>query len=82
MFQLLKQGGVKMSKVRELREGAGLKQDELATLLDISSANYCKKESGIIRFSLPEAKILADYFHTTIEAIFFTTEVSKTDTLS
>lgn len=69
-----------MSKVRELRETAGLKQDDVAALLEISPANYCKKESGIIRFSLPEAKILADYFNTTIEAIFFAAEVSKTET--
>lgn len=69
-----------MSNVRELRESAGLKQDEVAALLEISPANYCKKESGIIRFSLSEAKILADYFGSTIENIFFATDVSKTET--
>lgn len=70
-----------MSKVKELREAAGKKQEEIALLLDISPANYCKKENGTIKFSLPEAKKLADFFHTTIEAIFFTSEVSKIDTL-
>lgn len=69
-----------MSKVRELRELAGLKQDEVAALLEISPANYCKKESGMIRFSLPEAKILADYFGSTIENIFFATDVSNNET--
>ena len=70
-----------MSKVKELREIQGLKQDDIAIILDISPANYCKKENGTIKFSLPVAKKLADFFNTTIEAIFFTSEVSKSDTL-
>lgn len=71
-----------MSRVKELREARGLKQGDLADLLHISPANYNKKENGSIRYSLPEAKILADYFNTTIEALFFENEVSKNDTQS
>lgn len=69
-----------MSKVKELRENLGLKQEALAELLNISSASYSKKECGNIKFSLFEAKKLADFFGTTIENIFFTNEVSKNDT--
>lgn len=69
-----------MSKVKEFREARGLKQEDLATLLNISTGNYSKKETGNIKYSLPEAKILADYFNTTIESLFFENEVSKIDT--
>lgn len=70
-----------MSKVKELREEMGLKQEIIAELLDISPANYCKKENGTIKYSLLEAKKIADYFNKTIEEIFFANEVSKNDTL-
>ena len=70
-----------MSKVRELRESRWLKQEFMAELLNISPANYCKKENGTIKCSLPEAKKIADYFGKTIEEIFFADEVSKIDTL-
>ena len=67
--------------IRELRENAGLKQEFMAELLNISPANYCKKENGTIKCSLPEAKKIADYFGKTIEEVFFADEVSKIDTL-
>ena len=69
-----------MSTVKELRESAGLKQEYMADLLKISPANYCKKENGTIKYSLPEAKIIADHFGKTIEEVFFAEEVSKIDT--
>lgn len=70
-----------MSKIKTLRENKSLKQEEMANLLNISAANYCKKEKGQLRFSLEEAKKLANYFNLSIEAIFFDDEVSKIDTL-
>lgn len=69
-----------MSRIKEFREEHGYKQEYMAIFLNISPANYSKKENGIIKFSLPEAKKLADFFHTTIEALFFENEVSKIDT--
>ena len=70
-----------MSKIKELRERAGIKQEFMAELLSISPANYCKKEKGIIKYSLIEAKTIADYYGKTIEEIFFSDGVSKKDTL-
>lgn len=69
-----------MGKVKEFRENRGLRQDDMAAILEVSPATYCKKENGAIKFSLPEAKKLADFFNTTIEAIFFTNEVSEIET--
>lgn len=69
-----------MSTVKKIRERNGFKQEDMAKLLNISPANYSKKENGTVKYSLPEAKILADFFQTTIEALFFENEVSKNDT--
>lgn len=69
-----------MSRLRELREQSGLKQDELAVIIGVSPPNYCKKESGEIRVSLIEAKKISDFYKMPIEDIFFNTEVSKNDT--
>lgn len=69
-----------MGRVRELREAMGKKQDFMADLLGISVPNYCKKESGSVKWSLDEARKLANYFGETVENIFFTNKVSKNDT--
>lgn len=69
-----------MSKIKIMRENAGIEQKTMAEMLKISPANYCKKENGIIKFSLVEAKKLADFFKKNIEEIFFAEEVSKIDT--
>lgn len=43
----------------------------MARLLGISTANYCKKEKGEIKFTLKEAHVVAKFFDKTIEEIFF-----------
>lgn len=69
-----------MSRLRMLREENGKTQEEMAKVLGISEPNYSKKESGQVKVSLLEAKIVSDYFGMTIEEIFFASEVSKTET--
>lgn len=64
-----------------MREQHNIKQEEIAKVLSVSLGNYNKKESGKIRFSLVEAKKIADYFGITIEEIFFDEKVSKMETL-
>lgn len=69
-----------MSRLRNIRELNHLKQDDLATLIETSLPNYSKKENGEIRFSLVEAKRIADFFGSTIDEIFFDNDVSKNET--
>lgn len=69
-----------MGKVKELRELLGKKQEFMADFLGISVPNYCKKESGSVKWSLEEAGKLSDFFGKTIEDIFFENKVSKNDT--
>ncbi|MFN3092162.1 helix-turn-helix domain-containing protein [Bacillus siamensis] len=59
------------SKVRFLRKLHGFNQDVMAKTLGITKATYSKKENGSIKFSLEESKILADFFETTIDELFF-----------
>lgn len=65
-----------MGDVKKLREDAGIKQDFMAELLGISVPNYSKKENGTIKWSLEEAKKIAEHFQKNIEEIFFENEVS------
>ncbi len=69
-----------MNALKKLREKNNIKQEELASLIGVSPANYSKKEAGLIRFSLVEAQLIAKYFDLTIEDIFFNNNVSKNET--
>ena len=60
-----------MCKVREIRLQKEITQESLAKILNISMCNYCKKELNQSRFSLEQAKTIADFFGMTIEDIFF-----------
>ena len=70
-----------LSRVRELRESANIKQDCMAELIGVSPASYSKKENGQVKCTLEEAKKIADFFGKTIEEIFFADEVSKSETM-
>lgn len=50
-------------------------QREIAELLGISTATYCKKEYGHLAVSLSEAKMLADFYETTIDEFFFSNQI-------
>lgn len=71
-----------MSRLRELRDDAGLKQDEIARMLGMSLPNYNKKENGEIKVSLSEAKKISDFYGLSIENIFFNNIVSKKETIN
>lgn len=66
-----------MLKIKEIRIERKVKQSVLAELTSNSNANYSKKENGSLKFSLAEAKILSDFFGTTIESIFFDEQISE-----
>lgn len=48
-----------------------LKQEDVAKILNMPKTSYSYKETGKQEFRLNEAKILVDYFGTTIDNIFF-----------
>jgi len=68
-------------KLREIRNQRGISALEMAKLLGLkTAAAYYKKESGLIRFSLKEAKIISEKLRKPVEEIFFDDEVSVTET--
>ena len=60
-----------MEKVKKLRLSRNLSQERIAGWLNMSVSTYSKKENGRLKWSLEEAKKLAEYFGMTIEEIFF-----------
>lgn len=59
-----------------LRAIKEVKQEDVANMLNITLATYCKKENGKSNFTIKEAKKLADFFNCTIEDIFFAEKVN------
>jgi DNA-binding XRE family transcriptional regulator len=64
--------------LRKIRTERDVAADTLAEVLGLETkAAYYKKETGLVKFSLIEAKKLADYFGLPIEDLFFTNELSQ-----
>lgn len=70
-----------MTSIKHFREMQNLKQEDIAKIIDVSAVNYSKKENGLVKFSLAEARAISQYFKKPIEAIFFDCEVSKNEPL-
>lgn len=77
-------GGAKYmayTKLRNIRNSQGISAKEMAELLGLKTeAAYYKKENGAIKFSVSEAKIIADRLGMKIEEIFFENKVSLRET--
>lgn len=67
------------TKMREYRLKNGIAADEIAELIGVTVQTYYKKETGVLKFSLLEAKKIAERCGDSIERIFFDTEIPKTD---
>ena len=57
--------------VKEYRLKNKTKIKEICNLLNINRITFYQKEKGNLRFSLEEAKKIADFYNDTIENIFF-----------
>lgn len=57
-------------KLKEKREKKGYTIRDMAKVIDMSEANYWKKENGQVKFSVAEALNIADFLETTVEKIF------------
>ncbi|NBI07218.1 helix-turn-helix transcriptional regulator [Senegalia massiliensis] len=69
------------SKLRSIRNDRKVSASEMKKILGLKTeAAYYKKESGMVKFSLIEAKIVSEKFNIPIEELFFEEEVSKNET--
>jgi len=59
------------TNLKMLRAKFGNTQKDMSELLKVSRIQYAKKEQGKAKFSLDEAKVIANYFMLPIEDIFF-----------
>lgn len=67
--------------LRDIRNKRKISAKEMADLLGLKTeAAYYKKESGDIRFSLHEAKLISEKLQMPIETIFFANKVSNKET--
>lgn len=60
-----------MNRIAKHRERLGISQRKLANDLGVSSATVAMWETGRRTPSLKTANLIARYFNTTIESIFF-----------
>lgn len=59
------------TKLKEYREGKGLKQADLAELVGVRRETIVNLEKGKYNPSLKLAMDIAKVFHTTVEELFF-----------
>jgi len=68
------------TKIREYREKAGLKQDDLAALVGVRRETIFRLEKGLYNPSLKLAMDIAQVFNLTVEELYkFGDENTKTD---
>ena len=68
------------TKIREYREKAGLKQDDLAALVGVRRETIFRLEKGLYNPSLKLAMDIAQVFNLTVEELYrFGDETTKTD---
>lgn len=73
----IERGDVMILKIKKLRKEKGITAQPLIDLLKVTPGNYYKKELGQIKFSLLEAKKVAEFFGKTIDEVFFDKAYSK-----
>ena len=65
------------TKLRNLRRQKRVSTETLAQLLNLKSIGaYYKKEVGDRSLTLQEAKVLSDYFGSSIDDLFFSSKTS------
>jgi len=77
-----KEIGKQNRKLKAYRVYKNKTQEDIAAHLGITVAGYINKENGRNKFSLSEAKKLADYFNTTVDELFFDNELHITSSAS
>ncbi len=66
-------------KLAEIRKKKNYTLEDLASVIGKSPANYYKKETGKVPFTLEEAGKIADFFKLKPNYIFFNSKVSQSE---
>lgn len=70
------------NRLQELRIKHGETQQQLAAIMGIKTAGYCKKELGYNSVTLAEAYAVATHWGLSIEEVFFADSVSEKESIS
>lgn len=71
MNKIKEHSELNLNKLKQMRKQNLKTVRELGELLGIGATGYFKKELGDRKFTLKEAKILADFYKITMEELFF-----------
>lgn len=63
--------------LRKIRTERGIRLKECADVIGVQEACYCKKELGDLKFSLEEAKALAEFFKLPSKCFFLKRNLPK-----
>ena len=66
-----------MLRLKEIREDRDLKQIDIANVLNVTQAQYCRYELGVNTLPLDKLNILADYYKTSTDYLLYRTEERK-----
>lgn len=64
-------------ELKALRARKNISQQQMANSLHMTVSTYNRKENGVRNFTIDEAKLLAGFFKTSIEQIFFIESVTE-----
>ena len=68
-----------MNRIKELRNTAGINQEQLALVLNVKRAAVSKYENGDIPLTAETIKLLSDYFNVTTDYLLGRTETPETN---
>lgn len=71
-----------IDRLREIREDRDYKQVQIAKLLKITQAQYCRYEMGINIIPIEKVVILAKFYKTSVDYLLGLTDVSDPYPLS
>lgn len=66
-----------ISRIKEMRENKGLKQSDIAKILDIKQQQYSEYETGKRLIPINYLSNLADYYQTSIDYLLGKTDQRK-----
>ena len=66
-----------ISRLKEVREDRDYKQSEIAKLLKVTQAQYCRYELGINTLTVDKLDVLANFYNTSTDYLLYRTDERK-----
>lgn len=68
---------LKIDRLKEIREEKGLKQKDIAKILNITQVQYSRYETGMRLMPIDKLSKLAEYYNTSIDYLLYKTDERK-----